>query len=115
MQTLVQRQLAVAQHQHAVTNCLDFLHDMRGQDDRSPLGQRCDQPTHLLGLVRVQSVGGFIENEQAGPAQNCLGDAHSLLEATRQGADGVKCPTCQVGGHQGFPNHQVSFILVNLF
>ena len=53
------------------------------------MGQALDQLAHLVLLVGVEAVGGFVENQHLGVMQNRLGQADAALEAFRQGFDAL--------------------------
>ena len=70
---------AVVQNDDAVAHLPHFLHDVGGEDDRrkpTPIpslkgrefGKILDEGTNLDELVRVETGGGFIKNEQFGVA-----------------------------------------------
>ena len=77
----IQRQFAMAQHQHPITDSVHLLHDMGGQDHRGLPCQSRNQAPHVFGLLRVQAIGGFVEDQQARFPQDSLGYTHPLPEA----------------------------------
>ena len=51
---------------HAVAGVLDFWQDVRGEEDRPSLGAHLgDHAIEFLLVERVQSAGGFVQDEQA--------------------------------------------------
>ena len=77
---------------------------MGGQDDSGLAGQLADQPAHVPGLGRIQAVGGFVQDQQAGLAQDRLGDPDPLFQAPGQGGDGGQQPRAQIGGAHHAPD-----------
>ena len=54
-----------------VGHLVDLAQEVAGHHHRhaEPLGQGADQLSHLLDARRVQTVGGLVQNQQLGVAQ----------------------------------------------
>jgi hypothetical protein len=87
---LVEGEVAAGQHQHAIAERIDLLHDVRGQDHRGLPGEFADQPAHVFVLLRVQAVARLVEDQQLRLTENGLGHADALLETATQVADRVE-------------------------
>ena len=68
---------------------LDFLEDVRGDDDGLLLGHLGNQLAHLVFLVGIEPVGGLVHDEHFRVAQDGLGDANAALVALGQRLDGL--------------------------
>ncbi|MNN22539.1 hypothetical protein D3C81_1358990 [compost metagenome] len=82
-------QPAGSDHQRTGADCADFLEDMRGNDDDLVGRQILDQLAHLMLLVRVEAVGGLVEDQRARIVEDRLGQADAALEALGKGLDGL--------------------------
>lgn len=85
----VGQQLAVGDHHRASAHGRDLFEDVGGDDDYLVVGQALDQPAHLVFLIRVEAVGGLVENQHLGVMHNRLGQADAALKAFRQGFDAL--------------------------
>ncbi len=63
---------------------------MRRHEHRATaVGERADQPAHLVDALRVEAVGRLVEDQQRRVAEQRGGDAEALLHAQRVGAVAV--------------------------
>ena len=80
--------LAGAHHRHAVGGGHD-LAQLVGDQDHGPalFPERGQDPEQLVGLLRRQHPGRFVQDQGLGAAVQRLEDLHPLLDADRQVAD----------------------------
>ena len=76
--------------------CSSSAEEVR-RDEHGPIvrGDAADQVAHLADADRVEAVGGFVEDEQVGVAEQGRGDAEPLLHAQRVLAEPVVRPVGQ--------------------
>ena len=80
--------LALADDAHPVAQALHFAQDVRGEEDGHAAGIFfADQVEELALHQRIESAGGFIQEEQLGAVQQPLHDADLLLVAVGEVAD----------------------------
>ena len=79
--------LAVVEDDDAVTHLAYFLHNMGREDDRTFLTERTNKGTDLDELVRIETCGRFIEDEQLGVAKQGLGETDTLTIAFAEFTD----------------------------
>ena len=80
----VEHDLALVDHDRARAHRLDLLEDVRREDDRAVAAELLDELAHLELLVRVESVGRLVEDEDARVVQQRLREAGAALVALRQ-------------------------------
>ena len=80
-------QPARQQNRHPVGDALDLAEDVGCDEDGALSRQRPDVAPHLDDLARVEPVGGLIEDQQGGIAQESLGDGDALAIPARELAD----------------------------
>ena len=66
---------------------LDLFQDVGRDDDRLVAGHVVQQAAHLMLLVRIESVGRFVEDQHLRVEQDRLGQADPAAKALRQGLD----------------------------
>jgi len=82
-----------------VADLLDLVHVVRGeQDGETAVGQALDQGAHVADPAGVEAVGGLVEHQQPGVAQQAGGDAEALAHAVGVAGDLVVLPSGQVDG-----------------
>ena len=74
---------ALVDDQHPTAGDLDLRQDVRGQDDGARLAEPADQAADLDDLVRIEPVGGLVEDEQLRRVQQRLGEADALTIPAR--------------------------------
>lgn len=79
--------LAVIEDDDTVTHLAYFLHNMGREDDRTFLTERTDEGTDLDELVRIETCGRFIEDEQLGVAKQGLRKTDTLTIAFAEFTD----------------------------
>jgi hypothetical protein len=85
----VGEQAAAGDDDRAGAHRLDFLEDVGRQQDGAVTREFGDQPAHFVLLVRVEAVGGLVEDQRLGVVQDRRGQAHAAAEALRQRLDGL--------------------------
>ena len=82
-QRAFKQQLAVVDDAHLAHNLLHLAQQMAGNQHRGTAGiwHIVDQCTHFLDASRVKTVGGFIQDQQPGAAQQSHGNAQALFHA----------------------------------
>ena len=71
----------------ARAHLVHFFQDVGRDDDQLVLAQFVDQAPHLVLLVRVQAVGGFVQDESLRVVDQRLSQADAPPEALGQGID----------------------------
>ena len=66
---------------------VDFLEDVGREHDRLVLAQLADQVPHLVLLVRVEAVGGLVQDQHLGIVDQRLREAGAVLVALGQRVD----------------------------
>ena len=69
---------------------------MGGNNNDFVFGQIADQPPHMVLLVGVQAVGGFIQDQHLGVVQNGLSESHAAFEALGKRVNGLFADTAQI-------------------
>ncbi len=85
--TMHAKQLALEQNRHPAGHPLDLAEDVGGDEYRALPRQRPDVPSHLDDLVRIEAVGGLVQDEQVRIAQQGLRDGDALAVAARELSD----------------------------
>ena len=76
---------SLAHHRDPVGHRHDLPQLVGDQDDRLPLFlQPAQDPEEVIGLLRGECAGRFVQNQDFGPAVQRLQDLHPLLQAHRQ-------------------------------
>ena len=80
-QGVLEHQHPLPDDAHGVGHLVDLTEQVAGDHHRhaKPAGQVPDQLPHLLDARRVQAVGGLVQNQQLGIAQQGRGNAQPLL------------------------------------
>jgi hypothetical protein len=82
--------LAAADHHQLVGDLLDFAQQVRGQQHGSrAVGEVAQEPAHPHDALGVQAVGGLVEDEHLGVAEQRMRDAQPLAHAERVRADAL--------------------------
>ena len=83
LQRTLEQQPAVVQDAHLIHHLLDLAQQVAGdqQGGSGALRHGSNQTAHLLNARRVQTVGGFVQDQQFGAAQQRHGNAQPLLHA----------------------------------
>lgn len=84
---VVGQQAAAVDHQGAAAHERDFLEDVRGNHHDLAFREVLHQLPDLVLLIRVEAVGGLVEQEQLGIVEDRLGQRDAALEALGQGFD----------------------------
>ena len=82
-------QAAAEEDGRPVGDLLDLGQDVGGHQDGVGTGEGTDQRAHLDDLLRVEPVGGLVEDEHARLIEEGLSDGDALAESLRQLADGL--------------------------
>ena len=76
--------LAVADQDHLVGDLLDLVEQVAGQaDGATAVGVPLEQSAHPADAGRVEAVRGLVEDQHGRVAEQCVGDAETLLHAER--------------------------------
>jgi hypothetical protein len=90
-------QLAFCDHAHAVAGQLDFVQQMAGEQDRAPaLLELLDQRAHLDGALRVETAGGFVQDQKIRALEQRGRHTEPLLHSRRVGLEFVARAVGQV-------------------
>ena len=83
LQRTLEQQFAVVQDAHLIHHLLDLSQQVARDQHGGSGGLRhgSNQTAHLLNTRRVQTVGGFVQDQQFGAAQQRHGNAQPLLHA----------------------------------
>ncbi|VTM08014.1 Uncharacterised protein [Pseudomonas aeruginosa] len=92
----VRQQAPAADHQGAAAERRDLLEDMGGDDHDAIPRQPADQLADLVLLVRIEAVGGLVENQRGRLVEDRLGQADAPAEALGQGLDGLPAHLAQL-------------------
>ena len=83
-----QRDTAAVEQRHPVAHALHLVEMVRGQQDRGAVGlERADHVEKFLRRVRVERGGRLVEDGDARPLHQDLGEPEPLAHALREGAD----------------------------
>ncbi len=79
-----------ADDHHPVGDGLDLGQQMRGeQHGAAAVGEAAQQPAHPAHALRIETVGGLVENQDLGVAEQGVGEAEALAHAERVLADAL--------------------------
>ncbi len=100
LELVLQHQPAAVEHADAGAHLLDLGEQVAGEEDRRAGRVELEQQLpDLADALRVQAVGGLVEHQQPGPAQQCGGQAEPLSHAEGVGAH--RAPVDAVRGRPG--------------
>src|SRR3984957_965697 len=87
LQAVLEDQPPGPHHAHVRADLLDLGQQVRGHEDRGAVGGDVpDEAAHLAGALRVQAVGGLVQDDQLAGLEQAGRDAQPLLHAQRVGA-----------------------------
>src|SRR5207249_937232 len=87
-------QLAAEEDRNAVAHLLDLVKQMAAEHDGSTLGGKLgNEFPHFACPLRVEAIGGLIEDDQLGVVENRRRDAKSLFHTERVG---LEPPVCRI-------------------
>ena len=78
---------AVGDDDGAGADLVHFFEDMGGDDDQLVLAEFVDEAAHFVLLVRVEAVGGLVQDQHLRVVDQRLGQAHAPPESFGQGVD----------------------------
>lgn len=81
-------QSALIDHHDSVRHGFHFLKNMRTQENGFGLSESPHGVTHAPDLIRVETRGWLVKNQNVGVMQQCLAHAHTLFETLGEFADG---------------------------
>ena len=99
---------AVLDHRDALAQRLNLAQLVAGEEHRHPIVRQLpDQLADLVNAGRVKPVERFVQDQQAGPAEQCLGERQSLPHPVRIFCDRVVGAVREIDpfeqrGHLGF-------------
>ena len=85
VQLPLKQKSAVVDDAHLIDHLLHFSQQVAGDQDRraAPVGHILDEIAHLLDAGGVETVGGFVQNQQLGISQQRLCDSETLAHTQR--------------------------------
>src|SRR5579859_2136498 len=84
---LVRNDAAVRDDDGAGTHFVHLFQDVGGDDDQLVLAEFVDEPPYFVLLVRIETIGGFVQDQHLRIVDDGLGQAHPPPEALRQRLD----------------------------
>ena len=75
---------------HLIADLLDLVEQVRGENDRPPLGDPgANERTKLLDSARIEAVGRLVQDQHLGIGEQAAGNPEPLAHALRVGADAI--------------------------